>query len=108
MPAWAKRGSSVSRPGNGWEWDRAGLGRGADLGRRPDQAALENGAGDEDAPQNYSLADPARGHVRGWLALPTLLGILRIGDAQRILLSYAGTLTTFLADAWLCVVGGAF
>lgn len=105
MPAWSKaRVFSLAI----WQW--LGLGLGMSLGALLIWAAVQikrrwkMARRDEDAPRYYSVLIPLAVMFVAGEALPTLFTILRIGGLPRILLSYAGTLTTFLAAAWLCVV----
>ncbi len=105
IPDWARaRAFSLAI----WQW--LGLGLGLALGALLIWAAVQikrrwkMARRDEDAPRYYSMLIPLAVMFVAGEALPTLFTLLRIGGAPRILLSYAGTLTTFLAAAWLCVV----
>ncbi len=106
MPAWAKARVLGLAP---WQW--LGVSIGLALGAllisvvNRFRISLKRRRGDRDGPKWHALLIPVAVIFLAGLALPTLWGILRIGDAPRVLLAYAETTVSTLAEAWLGMVG---
>ncbi len=106
MPAWAKVRVLGLAP---WQW--LGVGIGLTFGALLISAvnrfriSLKRRRGDRDGPKWHALLIPVAVIFLAGLALPTLWGILRIGDTPRVILAYAETTVSTLAEAWLCMVG---